>query len=141
MSFSPIQNMWIEALRSGKYKQGRRRLFGDDAYCCLGVACELLGIPKKQDSVGAWVFGDGMYGVISSDVAKQLGLHDEFGTARVRPNPGLMTMNDEGVSFAAIADLLETGVYFEQDKSAETSQVLGNESKEVRHGGVCCEQK
>ena len=114
MSFSPIQSMWIEALRSGKYKQGRRRLFGDNTYCCLGVACEVLGIPKKQDSVGTWVFGEGMYGVISSDVAKQLGLHNEFGAARVGPKPGLMTMNDDGTSFEEIADALESGDYFEQ---------------------------
>jgi hypothetical protein len=34
---------WLEALRSGKYKQGDSNLRGfDDAFCCLGVACDLL---------------------------------------------------------------------------------------------------
>ena len=36
---------WIDALRSGKYKQGRARLRstqpGGDAYCCLGVFCDI----------------------------------------------------------------------------------------------------
>lgn len=33
---------WIEALRSGKYKQGKYHLRNRDSYfCCLGVACDL----------------------------------------------------------------------------------------------------
>lgn len=39
--------MWIQALRSGGYKQGRGNLkvitpqTGSASYCCLGVACEV----------------------------------------------------------------------------------------------------
>ena len=32
---------WIEALRSGNYKQAQSALRRDDTYCCLGVACDL----------------------------------------------------------------------------------------------------
>lgn len=43
---------WIDALRSGDYKQGRGALCSDkNKYCCLGVACELL--PKKFK--GIWI--------------------------------------------------------------------------------------
>jgi hypothetical protein len=35
------QKLWLEALRSGKYKQGHNNLKTSDSYCCLGVACEL----------------------------------------------------------------------------------------------------
>ena len=38
---------WIEALRSGKYAQGKGALQTEDGYCCLGVACEVI-IPKKK---------------------------------------------------------------------------------------------
>lgn len=39
---------WIDALRSGKYKQASGRLKGPDGFCCLGVACELAEIwPAK----------------------------------------------------------------------------------------------
>lgn len=42
-----FKNQWVAALRSGKYKQGKQRLYNQaaDTYCCLGVAahmCESL---------------------------------------------------------------------------------------------------
>lgn len=36
------RKLWINALRSGNYKQGKYRLRSvDNKYCCLGVACEV----------------------------------------------------------------------------------------------------
>lgn len=40
-----IQEKWLTALESGNYKQGIDYLRSlDDTYCCLGVACEVMGI-------------------------------------------------------------------------------------------------
>ena len=39
---------WVEALRSGKYKQGRRRLYFAGEYCCLGVLSVLRGDSLDQ---------------------------------------------------------------------------------------------
>lgn len=36
-----VKAKWVEALRSGKYKQGRYNLHYKDTYCCLGVLCEV----------------------------------------------------------------------------------------------------
>lgn len=41
-----IKNRWVEALRSGKYKQGQNVLHQsyegqNDSFCCLGVLCDL----------------------------------------------------------------------------------------------------
>lgn len=37
-----IKRAWVKALRSGKYKQGRKQLRnGNDEMCCLGVLCNL----------------------------------------------------------------------------------------------------
>ncbi len=36
-----IKKLWLMALRSGKYKQGRKTLKLGDNYCCLGVLCDL----------------------------------------------------------------------------------------------------
>lgn len=39
-----IKRKWVKALRSGKYKQGRNALKNEtNAFCCLGVLCEVLG--------------------------------------------------------------------------------------------------
>lgn len=38
----------IDALRSGKYKRGERRLFNSEGrHCCLGVAASEAGIPAN----------------------------------------------------------------------------------------------
>lgn len=42
---------WIAALRSGTYKQGMGQLKNGDAYCCLGVACDLY---RKVTRKGRW---------------------------------------------------------------------------------------
>lgn len=39
-----LKRKWVEALRSGEYKQGRGELLNDEgAYCCLGVLCAMQG--------------------------------------------------------------------------------------------------
>lgn len=46
-----LQEKWLTALESGHYKQGKGSLRKNDAYCCLGVACEVCGIvPTKIDT-------------------------------------------------------------------------------------------
>lgn len=44
---------WTEALRSGKYKQGKRFLRTGDSFCCLGVAGDLVG---DKNLVGSMFF-------------------------------------------------------------------------------------
>lgn len=51
-----IKRRWLEALRSGRYRQGRRRLRTrlpdgpTDEFCCLGVLTDLA----VQDGLGVW---------------------------------------------------------------------------------------
>jgi hypothetical protein len=38
-----IKAKWLEALRSGRYKQGRTYLRNaDNEFCCLGVLCDII---------------------------------------------------------------------------------------------------
>ena len=41
-----IKQKWVEALRSGKYKQTTYVLRREDSYCCLGVLCDIAGRGK-----------------------------------------------------------------------------------------------
>ena len=53
---------WIDALRSGKYKQGYSELQSDEEhFCCLGVACKAFIPEEKQEFSG---FDDTLYGIL-----------------------------------------------------------------------------
>ncbi len=45
-----FKRKWVNALRSGKYKQGDSYLFDstNNTHCCLGVACAISNITKEQ---------------------------------------------------------------------------------------------
>lgn len=45
-----IKKRWIDALRSGEYKQGHYRLRLDNQFCCLGVLCDLMDSHHWYDS-------------------------------------------------------------------------------------------
>jgi len=37
-----IKAKWLEALRSGRYEQGKNELCFDNQFCCLGVLCDIV---------------------------------------------------------------------------------------------------
>jgi len=50
---NPNAQKWVDALRSGKYKQGRYQLNDGTGLCCLGVGCEVAkdnGIGVRKES-------------------------------------------------------------------------------------------
>lgn len=53
----PKQQAWVNALRSGKYLQGQRRLRQETPvedvfeYCCLGVMCDLFSDATWENKV------------------------------------------------------------------------------------------
>lgn len=42
-----LKAQWVAALRSGKYKQGKTRLYTKEynSYCCMGVLCAIANKP------------------------------------------------------------------------------------------------
>ena len=50
---------WVNALRSGKYRQGKRGLHNSmkDTYCCLGVLCDIAvqrgDLGRYKDATGS----------------------------------------------------------------------------------------
>lgn len=93
-----VKKAWVDALRSGKYKQGRGALrSGGNEYCCLGVLIDVLGIDWYPPSDS--VMGD------------SYSIEDSF-TYEPKLHPldssTLIMMNDEDeMSFAEIADYIE----------------------------------
>jgi len=77
---------WLEALRSGEYKQGSYALHKSDRFCCLGVAIEVLTDLEWEDCDDPSDFEDRkqvkgfeeiLYGgSLPGDVAERLGFDD-----------------------------------------------------------------
>lgn len=113
---TPNQTLWIAALRSGDYRQGRNSLCDNRNYCCLGVAAELFQTPTTEvrtDPEGT-VYFDTHCGVAPTYVMEALGLRGNTGPSRGNPFRSLAALNDNGCSFDEIADILEAhpGEYF-----------------------------
>lgn len=98
---------WLKALRSGDYTQGRQYLCVNGKFCCLGVLAHIKEVPSKtnpryHDGVETFDFGDGKLcrSILPNGF---LGLDTEFQTV-------LADENDNGMSFAEIADFIEETV-------------------------------
>ncbi len=97
---------WVEALRSGEYKQGVSDLKSSLGYCCLGIACKIQGISDKE------MFGK----AYPKDITQRL--HANIppmlleGAVTLKLIVTLAKMNDGGTSFPEIADWIEENVEF-----------------------------
>lgn len=104
-----FKTKWVEALRSGKFKQNTEGfLLIDDKYCCLGVACKITHPKIKLDKASLISRCDFMDKLKNIKVPKILkGTTD---TTCNDYNPivaQLTTMNDTGSSFKKIATYIE----------------------------------
>lgn len=102
---------WQASLRSGEYPQGQGRLAtinpdGSEEYCCLGVACETnmaaLNLTRESDTyhvIYRLADGEALSASFDEDQLAYYGLTDEQQSI-------LMTANDNGVSFDAIASII-----------------------------------
>jgi hypothetical protein len=90
----------LEALRSGRYKQGKLKLRFEDNFCCLGVLCDVLQPDKWSLDNGCYVHPD-RHPAPSSEILRS----DLLDSENVQME--LSRMNDEGATFAEIADRIE----------------------------------
>ena len=120
---------WVEALRSGKYKQGRKALRNkNDEFCCLGVLCDIskkdLGIDWEPEESGIYVM-EKNGGLLPDRVWEYIGRKatTDYKVQISITNPKLpdfiaknypsgylylVTLNDTyGLSFEQIADIIE----------------------------------
>jgi hypothetical protein len=96
-----LKTKWVEALRSGEYKQGTEYLLNrcNGTYCCLGVLCVVYGIPNDRISMNMTTTLPMDIDGLSEDVCSHLG----------------DTMNDyQGKTFAEIADYIEANISADQ---------------------------
>jgi hypothetical protein len=133
-----IAKKWVEALRSGEYRQGREALCridpldGTESYCCLGVLTDLYQKDRKKkkkklktresspfmDTVVVEYFSldsddSGASGVLPDEVRKWAGMFSNDGIIH-KPESDyeerLTEFNDGGKSFKQIANIIEKNV-------------------------------
>jgi len=114
---------WVSALRSGNYGQTTDYLCYDGSYCCLGVLCEVLKMPKivigdrgyYEDNM-YWLppnvqtkLGLSRYGNYQPNLlgAKGKRLHDSLWPRCMGSDISLATLNDKGYNFEIIANMIE----------------------------------
>ena len=124
-----IKKKWVDALRSGEYKQGQGRLKNEkNEYCCLGVLCDLAvkeGVVQEKRVTEPFrahpdYFFDKQDAFLPASVVEWAGLNstgtlvrmgDGIFTVRVEYNEertSLSALNDaKGLTFNEIADLIK----------------------------------
>lgn len=115
-----IKERWLEALRSGKYKQGQKLLRardvdGNEYHCCLGVLCDLAveaGVttveyePESHDDcvigLTSYLYADGEDGQSSGlpqVVCEWSGVNDmlgAYGNAPVHHGASALAFDNDG---------------------------------------------
>ena len=102
---------WVAALRSGEFKQGEGYLNNKGTHCCLGILCELAliegKVPGYRDKSRITNYGDDeLVFLLPYEVKRWSGVWDSFGANR-KTGKTLSDMNDNGVPFKEIADIIE----------------------------------
>lgn len=118
-----IWEKWIRALRSGKYKQGAGKLRSEkDEFCCLGVLSDITH-PDHWGKNSAGCYTHGVCGsppasVLNPFLKQESGMKSTLGfhiSAMVQTDKGnidiphlsLTALNDDGIHFSEIADIIE----------------------------------
>ena len=121
--------LWIDALRSGEYKQVRGRLGKGTkksmGYCCLGVACEVAianGVDVARGREKQEICYDGITDVLPISVCGWYGFGEDD------DNPVLDTYTGETCSgandnkkrsFSTIADMIEARFLMAKKKAGK----------------------
>ena len=109
-----IKGLWLTALRSGDYEQARGYLHlapkgGKDSFCCLGVLCEVAiadGVDLEKVNHEGITWYDGCFGGLPLAVRRWAEMSELMGGNTSR-GEDLSELNDRGVSFTEIANIIE----------------------------------
>lgn len=109
-----IKKLWVDSLKSGKYKQCKRYLKHGDCFCVFGVLLDIL----KDRYNGKWINDFYHYTInninyktkfnIPFDILSDIGLHDTHIFLNSEDYVNISVLNDIlGLTFDNISDLIE----------------------------------
>lgn len=107
-----LKARWVEALRSGKYKQGKSVLRdSNNNYCCLGVLADIDSVENTlcSDAFGGYLFNfseiASSRSCLPTEYRVKIGLADPVYDTCIIYNDGLCC--EYRRSFSEIADYIE----------------------------------
>ena len=137
-SYSPLKyepehirknvDLWLEALESGQYAQCEGKLESPDGgFCCLGVACKVLGIPRTEFNGDIFYGEDGQAedASLPDYVRDMLGLTSAIGLYNNDNLDTLASHNDHGLTFEEIAAIIRSrpeGLFLEGVYSGDNTR-------------------
>jgi len=98
-----LARKWVDALRSGKYRQTQGHLRDYKGFCCLGVLCDVFD-PTR------WTHDNFYYHIYDDDYKATAMVPDyirQYLGATLIDFAELADLNDFGASFDYIADVIE----------------------------------
>lgn len=103
-----VFDIWLTALRSGKYQQTQHRLKRDNSFCCLGVLCDLA----VKDGGRPWSSPEQLYVIASITPSEGLPPAEisrfMFGDEHWVISNFIAETNDSGLNFEEMANLIES---------------------------------
>ena len=118
-----IKQRWLDALRSGEYKQTTETLRDENGFCCLGVLCDLhakeRGMNWVRQTDGYELYGETQ--ILPLSVQEWAGLDNDIGglVDFEYEGDGIMYVKSESLpeindtwnkNFNEIADLIEAQI-------------------------------
>lgn len=103
-----VKARWVEALRSGKYKQGQGSLHNDeDEFCCLGVLCEIQNVPSKRFDEYSEAY-EYTFSELETKYVSETQIPDGYCEISPETMKALIQLNDDDEeTFYEIADYIE----------------------------------
>lgn len=105
-----VKELWLKALRSGSFEQGKNYLDRHDTYCCLGVLCTIAQaeevverIVGKFDSDAIYYGSDGDNDsqVLPGAVMRWADLRDEFAQVTITEED----FHSLGLKYASLSEV------------------------------------
>jgi hypothetical protein len=102
-----IKTKWVEALRSGNYKQTKAGLRKGDNFCCLGVLCDVVSPEGWTDKVNNLGYTDFVFEGRHNDCELPAPLREKLDLSG-NQTMDLIQLNDTySKPFTEIADYIE----------------------------------
>ena len=111
---STVAKLWVDALKSGKYKKGKNKLNNSNkTFCCLGVLCELAianGIELEKivnDDIKSIKYDDSTI-YLPLKVIGWAGMRSKSGI--IDKSQSLVLLNDMNGTFNEVIEAIEANV-------------------------------